>query len=97
MPSVPAWTPRAPNARLKPHSITIPNLPSEAGLLIKRGDRVTAGQVIARYVNDAALKALERQAAQKRQGAKEVRDSTQRGEKRFRAERTRLEGLLALA
>ena len=81
--SVPAWTARAPEILLRPHSLKIPNLPSSAGLLVKRGDRVTAGQVIARYADDAKLQALERQAGQKRQSAGEIRDAERRGRGAF--------------
>ena len=95
--SVPAWTARAPKARLRPNSINIPNLPSEAGILVKRGDQVTAGQILARYVNDAQLAVLERQAKQKRQGAEEIRAAARIGERRFRVERSKLEGLLSAA
>ena len=95
--SVSAWNVQAPKARLKPHSINIPNLPSEAGILVKRGDRVTAGQILARYVNDSQLAVLERQAKQKRQGAEEIRAAARIGERRFRVERSKLEGLLSAA
>ena len=37
------------------HVLTIPNLPSLAGLVVKVGDHVEEGQLIARYVDDAAL------------------------------------------
>jgi membrane-bound metal-dependent hydrolase YbcI (DUF457 family) len=42
-------------ARARTHILEIPNLPSMAGLVVKPGDRVTSGQPLARYVNDAAL------------------------------------------
>ncbi len=92
---VPAWTTQTPKAKHKPHSITIPNLPSAAGLLIRRGDSITAGQIIARYVNDAQLVQLERQAQQKRQTAKDARGAARANEKSFRAERSRLERLIS--
>jgi len=94
---VPVWTARAPKIRLRPHSLKIPNLPSQAGLLVRRGDRVTAGQVIARYVDDAKLGALERQAKQKRQSAAEVRASARIGERSFRLERSKLEAKVSAA
>ncbi len=37
------------------HVLTIPDLPSLAGLVVEIGDTVEEGQLIARYVDDAAL------------------------------------------
>lgn len=39
------------------HVLTVPDLPSLAGLVVEPGDRVEEGQLIARYVDDAALSA----------------------------------------
>ena len=65
--------------------------------MVKRGDRVTAGQILARYVNDSQLAVLERQAKQKRQGAEEIQAAARIGERRFRVERSKLESLLSAA
>ncbi len=40
---------------VKSHLLEIPDLPSLAGLVIKLGDKVVAGQLIARYVDDSKL------------------------------------------
>ena len=40
---------------VKSHLLSIPNLPSLAGLLIEVGDEVAEGELIARYIDDTAL------------------------------------------
>ena len=40
---------------MKSHLLSIPNLPSLAGLLVEVGDEVEEGELIARYIDDEAL------------------------------------------
>jgi inner membrane protein len=40
---------------VKSHLLSIPNLPSLAGLVVKLGDEVAEGELIARYLNDEVL------------------------------------------
>jgi len=83
------------------HVLTIPDLPSLAGLVVEVGDTVEEGQLIARYVDDAALSqselvvqeakarlpGLERQIAQ----AREAHQTKLRGlRERLAAAETRL-------
>ena len=41
--------------RVKSHTLTIPDLPSVAGLVVETGQEVAEGELIARYVDDAGL------------------------------------------
>ncbi|MCA9840429.1 MAG: hypothetical protein KC422_26215, partial [Trueperaceae bacterium] len=44
---------------VKSHLLNIPDLPSLAGLVVEVGDKVLAGQLIARYVDDSVLELSE--------------------------------------
>ena len=41
--------------KVKSHTLTIPDLPSVAGLVVETGQEVAEGELIARYVDDAGL------------------------------------------
>ena len=49
--------------RSRTYIMEIPNLPSMAGLIVKIGDTVQAGQPLARYINDAALEEVKAKVA----------------------------------
>lgn len=79
---------RAPAVRS--HVLTIPDLPSVSGLVVAVGDRVAEGELIARYVDDAALEVSrgEVEAARARIPVVERTVELER-----RAHRAKLEGL----
>ena len=45
--------------KVKSHTLTIPDLPSVAGLVVETGQEVAEGELIARYVDDAGLEVIE--------------------------------------
>jgi endonuclease YncB( thermonuclease family)/biotin carboxyl carrier protein len=58
------------------HVLTIPNLPSLAGLVVAVGDQVAEGEPIARYVDDEAITASREQAEAARERIPELEAET---------------------
>lgn len=79
------------------HPVLIEGLPSLAGLLVQPGDRVEAGEPLARYVDDAPLQDLAEQAAAKREEAARLEGEMTRLQERHQAEREALKGEIARA
>lgn len=69
------------------HVLTVPDLPSLAGFVVEIGDRVEEGQLIARYVDDAALEISRAQIETKGRWASEL-------EKKMKLERAAHEAKL---
>ena len=76
------------------HPVKIVGLASASGLLVQQGDKVLEGQVLARLVDDAGLRALEDKAGVQRSSARAKRAAMVQDTAGFRAARARAQSQL---